>query len=129
MGTVSNFLNGCSIGAGARADWSGCLRFAPMLCAICGRFLMTRFFLVPIAIAWAMRTLSLNKEAPMPTQKQTLLLEIFDDLPLFHVPRHRQIWESLTLEARRETTHLLSQMFLEHVENQRLIREGDASHE
>jgi hypothetical protein len=90
---------------------------------------MMRFLLVPVAIAWAMRALSLNKEAPMPTQKQTLLLESFDDLPLFHVPRHRQIWESLPQEARRETTHLLMRMFLEHVENQRPIREGDASHE
>ena len=69
----------------------------------------------------------------MPTQEQTQQQskqqEYFDDLPLFHVPRHRQIWESLRKEERQEASELLTRMFLEHVERRRSIRKGDESHE
>ena len=39
----------------------------------------------------------------------------FDDLPLFHVRRHRHVWESLGPQIRKELTDLLSQLFLDHV--------------
>jgi hypothetical protein len=39
----------------------------------------------------------------------------FDDLPLFHVPRHRQVWESLAPQTREEMTNLLTQLFLDHL--------------
>jgi hypothetical protein len=39
----------------------------------------------------------------------------FDDLPLFHVPRHRQVWENFAQQTQRRATDLLAQLFLEHL--------------
>ena len=61
----------------------------------------------------------------MPTQQE----ESFDDLPLFHVPRYLQIWESLPEKERMELTDLLPQLFLEYVDRRRSTRKGDESDE
>ena len=48
---------------------------------------------------------------PMQTNQDTR----FDDLPLFHVPRHRQVWENLAQQTQQEATNLLAQLFLNHL--------------
>jgi hypothetical protein len=55
----------------------------------------------------------------------------FDDLPLFHVARHRQIWESMEQATRTEAVDLLARLFLEHLGACRpeLERKGSDGHE
>ena len=40
---------------------------------------------------------------------------LFEDLPLFRVSRHRQIWESLPRQARQQAMQLVSDLLQTHV--------------
>ena len=55
----------------------------------------------------------------------------YEDLPLFQVLQHRQIWEDLPRPVQQKTVQLLSDLFLAHVGARRpeSIQRGESSHE
>jgi hypothetical protein len=72
------------------------------------------FLPTPPTVAWVTMSRFLTEESSMKPIR-TKSHRSFDDLPLFQVARHRQIWESMEQATRTEAVDLLARLFLDHL--------------